>query len=316
MNPYRNWFRFFLLFILIALLTLSSIPSLHSFAQEPASPHHPLSKSGQAWKKPVTIDVIQNKSGAYVKAHPPANIRTKQPHVADEPRGKTPNSRYIGQESIIGKDDRTQVENTTQYPYSAIAHIESDIGGCTGWLVDDDLLITAGHCVYDPQSQEWASWATIYPGRHGNQLPYGSAKAIEFYTVSGWANDGNPDYDYGAIRIDRPLGQATGWFGFRWQKASLDGTEENISGYPGDKEYGTQWEHRDQIRKSTLHKLHYANDTFSGQSGSPVYIENDSHCGPCSIAVHTNGVYGDSIYNRGTRINEQVFNNFLLWIAQ
>lgn len=304
MNRYQSLW----IFLLISLLPILLTPTSLSFAQDRESPHQPISKNGHAWKS-ISVPFIQDQQGAYVKAQAPSN---KQSIIHINKTLPT----HINPESIIGKDDRTQVKNTTEYPYSAIAHIESNLGGCTGWFIDEDLLATAGHCVYDPQSKRWAQWATIYPGRDGKNFPFGYANAVEFYTVTGWAYQGDPYYDYGAIRIERPLGQQTGWFGFRWQKSSYNNVEVNISGYPGDKPYGTQWEHREKIRKSTVHQLHYANDTYNGQSGSPVYMKTHSDCSPCSIAIHTNGVYGNSIYNRGTRINEEVFKNYLLWMSQ
>jgi len=303
MNRNRLWFDSILILAFAWILSLPLFSSPLSFAYAQESPHRPLSKSGHSFSEPVPMDdVVKKGDSGYVKANSRTVSNPLHSRIASDPRGNRPDPRYMDQESIIGNDDRTKVENTVQYPYSAIAHIESDIGGCTGWFIDADTLVTAGHCVYDPESQRWASWATVYPGRNGEHLPYGSAEAVEFFTVQGWADGGDINYDYGAIQIDRPLGQATGWFG--------------ISGYPGDKEYGTQWQHHDQVRETTSHKLHYANDTFGGQSGSPVFIENDPVCGACGIAIHTNGVFGDSPYNRGTRITEDVFKNFQLWKAQ
>ncbi|GIN26550.1 hypothetical protein J31TS2_31300 [Bacillus licheniformis] len=62
--------------------------------------------------------------------------------------------------------------------------------------------------------------------------------------------------------------------------------------------------------------MQYAMDTYGGQSGSPVFEQSSSrtNCsGPCSLAVHTNGVYGGSSYNRGTRITKEVFDNLTNW---
>ncbi|SFS35450.1 trypsin-like serine peptidase [Marininema halotolerans] len=215
---------------------------------------------------------------------------------------------FIGVKSIIGTDSRVRVTPASSYPYRAIAHISSDIGGCTGWFINQNTIVTAGHCVYNTSTNKWATWATITPGKDGSSAPYGTASAVSFHSVVGWVTNEDTNYDYGAIKINSNIGSTTGWFGLLWQSASLTGTAETISGYPGDKPYGTQWRHSDQIRQTYARKLHYANDTYGGQSGSPVY-KSDYH----SIAIHTNGVYGGNPYNRGTRITEDVFNNLLYW---
>ncbi|SFI83979.1 trypsin-like serine peptidase [Thermoflavimicrobium dichotomicum] len=213
----------------------------------------------------------------------------------------------IGIRSVIGTDDRTRVTNTTTYPYSAIAHIESSIGGCTGWMIGPRTLVTAGHCVYDPDTKQWATDVTVTPGRNGTSKPYGSAKDIEIFVSAGWGQNGDIGHDYAVIILDQEIGYATGWFGYRWTSSSLTGVAENISGYPGDKTYGTQWQHADKIRKTETYRLYYANDTYGGQSGSPVYQKYEASCdGPCAIAIHTYGAGGTS-YNSGTRITEEVF---------
>ncbi|WP_033100837.1 MULTISPECIES: serine protease [Thermoactinomyces] len=300
----------------LTLLPLTSVLPIRQASAANDSPHTPVSSDGSyrtVFGQPD--DVIQTQNGAYVKGHPGTNKRIHE-FAPSSSRTSNQSAGHLGEESVIGQDERTEVQDPSVYPYSAIVKIESDIGGCTGWLISPDTVVTAGHCVYDPNKHKWASFANVYPGRNGNDLPYGSAKARTFYSVTGWTEDGDGSYDYGAIKLNWDIGDSAGWFGYRWKSGSLDGTPENLSGYPGDKEYGTQWEDRDQIRKSTAYKLYYSNDTYGGQSGSPVYQENSRGCGVCSIAIHTNGVYGYNGYNSGTRITQEVFNNLNLWRQQ
>ena len=56
--------------------------------------------------------------------------------------------------SVIGRDDRIRVTNTTLYPYRAIVHLViqfngQEVYGCTGALISKDTVFTAGHCVYN-----------------------------------------------------------------------------------------------------------------------------------------------------------------------
>lgn len=312
---------FFRSFTLILAGLVAFIPGTSVFA-EPASassdnPHTPVANDGSRINPRVpSNDIVQTDNGAYSKGAKGNNAHQWEKLVSGDRKSGTTTAGEASTESIIGSDSRTRVKDPSAYPYRAIVHIESDIGNCTGWLIGPDTVATAGHCVYDPNQKEWASWARIYPGRNGNEAPYGSANAKRFYSVTGWTVQSHPDYDYGAIKLDKSLGNQAGWFGYRWQSASLNGVRENVSGYPGDKDYGTQWEHWDQIRETTTYKLIYNNDTYAGQSGAPVYQDSYQNCGVCSLAIHVNGVYGGKNSNRGTRITQQVFNNLNIWKNQ
>lgn len=213
----------------------------------------------------------------------------------------------IGINKVIGVDNRIQVNPTTTYPYRAVVHISSSIGGCTGWLIGPRTVATAGHCVFN--NGAWATNVVVTPGRNGLVKPYGSSQAHRLFSVAGWVNSGNGNYDYGAIQLKKPLGDTVGWFGFRWTSASLQDTWARISGYPGDKPFGTQWRHQGYVNNGT-YRLFYSIDTFNGQSGAPVYQLNYPNCGPCGIAIHTGGTTSG---NWGTRIRQPVFNNLLYW---
>ncbi|MCG8347939.1 MAG: serine protease [Chloroflexales bacterium] len=214
----------------------------------------------------------------------------------------------VSPESVIGPDGRYRITATTSYPYRAIAFITSNIGSCSGWLIGPDTVATAGHCIHNGN---WASNVRVYPGRSSSSTPYGSCGATRLYSVTGWTRDRNRDYDYGAIKLNCDVGDTTGWFGFRWQSSSMNGQSTYLAGYPGDKSYATMWRHDDQVRETRSRRLYYANDTYGGQSGSPVW-NGRSNCSPCGIAIHAYG--RDSTgYNGGTRITEAVFNNLLNW---
>lgn len=312
-----------LLWISVMAISLTVLPlfgtSPTAVSAEPLSPHTPMSNDGKIFvpTKKYTKDSIVKKNEGYSPAYQgTGKLKTEKSEFSAQGVQPVKTSGMIGINSVIGTDQRTRVSPATSFPYRAIVHIESDIGGCTGWLIGPNTVATAGHCIYNPGSRKWASYATVTPGRDGSSKPYGSANAVRLFAPSGWVNNGDTNYDYGAIKLDSDIGYSTGWLGYRWTSGNLNGTPETISGYPGDKPYGTQWQHKDQIRQSYTYKLHYANDTYGGQSGSPVYEDYNSACGgPCSIAVHTNGVYGGNPYNRGTRITQEVYNNFQAWTA-
>jgi V8-like Glu-specific endopeptidase len=222
-------------------------------------------------------------------------------------------------ETVHGPDNRVQISNTTQFPFRAIASLlitardgTQYIG--TGWFISARTLVTAGHCVFihspsKPARHGFARSIQVMPGRNGSTLPYGSVTSTEFWTVRGWAEGGNENYDYGAIIIPTPLGDQVGRFGYgAFPDAELKQRILNVTGYPGDKPSGTLWHDSKKAAALSSTKVHYDIDTFGGQSGAPVYmIRNGSRYG---VAVHA---YGGGTTNSGTRISSRVFNNLRSW---
>ncbi len=117
----------------------------------------------------------------------------------------------IGTESIIGADKRKLVKNTKKYPYRAVVLITFDTGSggarCTGWMINKDTAVTAGHCVYEPGIGFYSTGSyRIFPGYTGSTAPFGNCHAKRPYTVHGWGNNGDDQYDYGAIKLDCKVG--------------------------------------------------------------------------------------------------------------
>jgi glutamyl endopeptidase len=219
---------------------------------------------------------------------------------------------------ILGADDRRLVRPATTFPERAQVLIALPGGRCSGTLVGKDLVLTAGHCVHGGKGGAWMTGATVYPGRDGRDAPYGACSAVRFYSVMGWTQDGNANYDIGAIKLNCDIGQRTGWTGVFWQSASLMGKSARISGYPGDKPL-EQWTHTDQVRGETALMTSYATDTMPGNSGSGVLAIGDAPAGcggPCVHTVHTRGDGGPNPQrNHGTRITQPLFNNIVQWIS-
>ena len=116
----------------------------------------------------------------------------------------------VGVESILGADNRERVRNTSEYPYRAIALVTfTDANGsssrCTGWLINADTVVTAGHCVHGGGSgEDWhrVDSFRVYPGRDGSASPYGSCTAKRLYSVRGWTRNAADTSDYGAIKLN------------------------------------------------------------------------------------------------------------------
>jgi glutamyl endopeptidase len=239
------------------------------------------------------------------------------PDIGEASFGPLPDTAEI----VHGPDDRVQITNTSVYPWRAHASLliqaaDNSMWIGTGWFIGPHTLATAGHVVYIknsgvPGRDGWVNNIKVMPGRNGSSLPYGSITSTNFRSVTGWANSGDPNYDYGAIIIPTDLGLTTGWFGFGvWADADLLAVTGNISGYPGDKPAGTQWYDARGVASVDTRKVYYDIDTAGGQSGSGVY--RFANGGRYGIAVHA---YGGASTNSGTRIVTPVFNNYVAWKA-
>jgi V8-like Glu-specific endopeptidase len=222
-------------------------------------------------------------------------------------------------EIVHGPDDRVRIQNTQESPWRMSASLlitarDNSTWIGTAWFIGPHTLMTAGHCVYIkdsgvPGRDGWVKKINVMPGRNGTSLPYGSVTSTSFRTVTGWANNGDADYDYGAIILPNDLGQKTGWFGFGvYADADLTNTTGNLTGYPSDKPAGQQWYDWHKVASVSNRKVYYDIDTVGGQSGSAVYRIKDG--GRYAFAIHA---YGHATVNSGTRISSPVFDNMVNW---
>jgi glutamyl endopeptidase len=222
-------------------------------------------------------------------------------------------------ETVHGADDRVPITETHRYPWSATSSLlitardgSQWIG--TGWFISPRTIVTAGHCVYIsnssiPARNGWVLSIQVMPGRNGTELPYGSVTATQFWTVRGWAEKGDENYDYAALIIPTAVGETVGTLGFGiYGDEDLTGRVVNIAGYPGDKPAGTMWYDARTIASTNPSKVYYDIDTAGGQSGAAVYLIEDGQ--RIAVAVHA---YGGAVTNSGTRVSAPVFKNLSAW---
>jgi V8-like Glu-specific endopeptidase len=227
---------------------------------------------------------------------------------------------------VIGADARSKIQNTTVFPYSAIAEVDFDQvfqGGCTATMISRNTALTAGHCVYSFGDQDWNSVTQIAPGRYRNATdptatvnPFGIWYVNYISTFEAWTQKRERAYDIGVIRLDPRTneegcphyypGDAVGFAGF--SKAVVEDSRlatATITGYPADKNDGGQWRSGscEWNHVEPRFSYHYC-DTYGGMTGSAVLTADNEVLGEHSIGFTdpTNdniGVYNGAVLLEG-----------------
>ena len=213
-------------------------------------------------------------------------------------------------ETVCGNDDRVKITNTVKAPFKFICKLyitaangKRYIG--SGFFISPRCVITSGHVVHSAKG--WAKNITVIPGLDGKRMPFGSATSTRFFSVKGWTEKKNSDYDHGAIILpDNTLyNRIRGYMGYR----QVNGLPIlNNSGYPGDKRPSVnQWFNAGRATENTGFKFKYMIDTAGGQSGSPTYVK----VGTSNIAVGVHGYGGCP--NASIRVQGHVLKRWAEW---
>lgn len=242
-----------------------------------------------------------------------AFIYTKRPEETDQEK--------LGREALLkkiqpGQDGRSRIHNTTDWPYVFLAQLTMKFGqheyGGSGAMVGPQHLLTCGHNVYNPTKNEWAQEINVYPALNGKSAPFGEAKVTKVYTFTDWTQNGDPKYDIALLILSEPIGKYTGWGSMLCpDDATLSQNEVNIYGYPGDKGnkcFEELWGMKHKITHISPEDLEYGIDTFGGQSGSAIWM--NQHGIPMIVGVHAYGPYGGRTLNSGVRISNDKFLQF------
>ncbi|KZL65429.1 atp synthase f1 [Colletotrichum incanum] len=203
----------------------------------------------------------------------------------------------------------------------------------SGWLINPDTVVTAGHVVYDwGYRLQSAIEIKCYIGYSGRGSVGSSNVQARFgeriITTAKWIEAaGNRTHDIAFIKVNRPFSGNLRNIPFKETPVFAKGVNLGVVGYPGDKylegkngesgEKGAQMYEEFaptdyNIEKSERHMIEYQVSTFAGQSGAPIFQAVDNTL--VSIGTHCYGGGGDES-NSGNSIGGPYGVNYHAFLA-
>jgi glutamyl endopeptidase len=215
---------------------------------------------------------------------------------------------------VIGTDTRSKVADTQSLPFSAIAEIDyGREGGCTSTLISRNAALTAGHCVFDTDTNKYQAISRIAPGRYrsGSSTiePAGTWEVDYSTTFSQWRGKGSMNYDIAVLTLKPRIvannkdqcdylypGDAVGYVGIA--RPSVGDSRLNgarITGYPADRADGEMWTSGacspGWETGGNYFGYHYC-DTYGGNSGSSVLTPDNMALGVHGYGFPDTGMNG------------------------
>jgi len=173
-------------------------------------------------------------------------------------------------ENTFAHDDR-QFVTSTAYPWSAVGRLNT---GCTATLIDARLVVTAAHCVFDPDGRYLVHHFTFSPNMIRGQAAVSVPATYVWYGTRTPLRTAGNDYvgDWAILLLARDLG-AFGSIPTR-DVTPRAGDVVTLTGYSADADSGlTATAHVDcHIQVGTLGgQITHDCDMTRGASGGPIW---------------------------------------------
>ncbi len=250
-------------------------------------------------------------------------------------------------------DDRQQILDTGTNPNRMVARLlvqfpSGSNAACTGWFAGPNLILTAGHCVYNNTLThgEWADRVDIlvavpdvhWWGDEGILTAFGGCGSVGQTQCDDLLKpicynptiiDSDRECDYGGIVLDDSVGDFFGWFVPGYMPDSdLLNQQLTITGYPQEvrgnvtaADIGTMWESLGIISAIPETGIIYHRiDTGPGFSGGPLWFPTGEAGLYYAMGnVHGGGLecsLGLNLYNCDVRYNQNIVQELRNWGAE
>jgi V8-like Glu-specific endopeptidase len=242
--------------------------------------------------------------------------------VADRLRLVRRNGTRVRPEWVIEPGDSRSPYYPNSYPFSLVGRIfvwaDTASPNWSWWgtasLLGVRTIMTASHVV------PWGSsnWKALFvPAFYDGASVFGAWAASWVTNAQGYVNHAQGD-DMAVMRLDVPLGNNLGWFGFRtYDPAWEDLSVWTLPGYPWDKDSGNRpWLHLnfpiiDDDNDGAGVELEYQADTEGGQSGAPVFAWFSGS--PDVVGTHSGGEDNFGEPRQNLAAGGEALTNLLHW---
>ncbi|KAJ7439514.1 hypothetical protein FB451DRAFT_1059581 [Mycena latifolia] len=269
------------------------------------------------------------------------------PSAHPKPESETITDSTHTEEAVLGEDFRLQVKSVDFQDggkYRSIVKIQSRFQKKngdevwmmgTGWLVGPDLLVTAGHVVYDKaygfgaatQIKCYIGYDGVESVANPETIPavqprYGS----KVVTTESWTKDNEArPHDLAFIQVHKAFVGNLNVFKFT-NTMSPATMRLGVVGYPGDKRFNDEKNGEKGAQMYELfdrttfdldthpqHMISYEISTFGGQSGAPILSQTKD--GLIAIGTHCYGAgYGEPA-NSGNSIGGKWGNDYNAFLS-